>query len=337
MVYKDLLERVIRKEDLTEEEAAFIMEEIMNGLLTPAQISAFLVALRMKGESVDEITGFAKIMRRRVYTVESKHPVLVDTCGTGGDGAKTFNISTIAAFVVAGAGIPVVKHGNVAVSSLCGSADLLKGLGVKVDADRSFMEKALNEIGICFLFAPLYHHAMKHAALPRKEIGVRTVFNILGPLANPAKAQAQLLGVYKKELTEVMAHVLLKLGTKQAFVVHGKDGLDEVSTTGKTYVTHLKNGKIESFVITPEWLKVQKSSLDALKGGNLETNLKITRSILEGKKGPQRDIVLVNAAFAIMAGKGAPDLEKALKKAVESIDSGKAAQKLRALVEYTTV
>lgn len=335
MIFKDVLEKVIQHHSLSLEESTLLMEEVMSGRLTPSQIAAFFVALRMKGETIDELAGFASVMRRWVRVIQTHHPMIVDTCGTGGDGAKTFNISTLSALVVAGAGIPVAKHGNAAVSSQCGSADLLKGLGVKVDADRSIMEKALNEIGLCFLFAPIFHHAMKHAATPRREIGVRTAFNILGPLTNPARAKAQVIGVFKKELTELLAQVLLKLGLKQGFVVHGEDGLDEVTTTGKTFVSQLKDGAVTSFIFNPESLGLSKALPSDLKGGDVHRNIEIARDVLEGEKGAPRDVVLLNAAFAIVAGEGASDFAQGLKKAQNSIDSGHAQKKLDQLIEYT--
>lgn len=335
MVLKDLLERIIQRQDLSQAEASLLMEEIVEGRLTSAQIAAFLVALRMKGESADEIAGLASVMRQKVERVASKHEHLVDTCGTGGDGGKTFNVSTLAALVTAGAGVPVAKHGNVAVSSRCGSADLLKGLGVNVEADRSVMERALNETGICFLYAPRFHPAMKHVAGPRKEIGVRTIFNILGPLTNPAGAKAQVIGVFRKDLVELLARVLLKLGSRHAFVVHGEDGLDEVTTTTETSVTQLKEGKVSSFCFVPEELGLKRCLSCDIQGGDLSVNLKIAKSVLAGEKGPCRDIVVLNAAFAIVAGSGAPSLGEGLKKAENAIDSGAADQKLKALIEYT--
>jgi len=335
MNLKDLLEKIVQKNNLTQDEASALMEEIMSGNLTPAQVAAFLVALRVKGETVDEVTGFAKIMRKKVQSFSSKHSFVLDTCGTGGDGAKTFNISTTAAFVISAAGVPVAKHGNSAVSSQCGSADILKGLGVKIDVDKSVMEKALNEIGICFLFAPFFHPAMKHASAPRKEIGIRTVFNILGPLTNPAGAQAQIMGVFKKDLTDLMARVLSNLGTQHAFVVHGEDGLDEITITGKTYVSEVKNGKVTSFEFSPEKLGIQLSSAQSIQGGDLAFNIDITRSILFGKKGPQRDIVLLNAAFGLLAAHAARDLLEAFKKASDAVDSGKALKKMHELIDLT--
>ncbi|MBI1884448.1 MAG: anthranilate phosphoribosyltransferase [Chlamydiae bacterium] len=334
-MFKDALEKVIQRENLSAKEASFLMEEIMMGHLTPAQMGALLVALRMKGETVEEIAGFATVMRKMVREIHTHHPIVVDTCGTGGDGLKTFNISTTAAFVVAGAGVPVAKHGNVAVSSACGSADLLKGLGIKIDADRSLMEKALNDLGICFLFAPLFHHAMKHVATPRRELGIRTVFNILGPLTNPARAKAQVLGVSRKDLVSTLAQVLMKLGSEQAFVVYGEDGSDEVTTTSLTHVAQLKEGHVRYFEFNPEELGIARASLSDLQGGDLQTNVKISQNILEGQKGPPRDVVLVNAAFAILAGNGALDLKEAFQKAQEAIDSGKAKQKLEELAKYT--
>ncbi|MBI1871413.1 MAG: anthranilate phosphoribosyltransferase [Chlamydiae bacterium] len=334
-MFKEILERVIQKENLSQEEAALLMEEIMTGKLTSVQVAALLVAFRMKGETVDELTGFATVMRQKVRPMDSHHSWVVDTCGTGGDGGKTFNISTTAAFVAAGVGVPIAKHGNAAISSQCGSADLLKGLGVRIDADFSRMKEALEKIGICFLFAPLFHPSMIQVSLPRKEIGVRSVFNLLGPLTNPVGAKAQVLGVFKKEWVRPLAQVLMKLGSLEAFVVHGEDGLDEVTTTGPTWISHLKDGQMDSYFFNPESLGFQRSNSADLRGGDLDKNIGITRNILDGKKGPQRDIVILNAAFAVLAGRRALSLEEALQKSQEAIDSGKAMEKLNQLIELT--
>jgi anthranilate phosphoribosyltransferase len=332
---REAISKVIEQKDLIEESARGVMNEIMSGEATPAQIASFLTALRLKGETVEEITGFAKVMREKVTRVKVEEEVIVDTCGTGGDGTHTFNISTIAAFVVAGAGLIVAKHGNRSVSSKCGSADLLEALGVKIDADVKKVERCFKEIGMGFLFAPLLHGAMKYAIGPRREIGIRTVFNILGPLTNPAGAKAQVLGVYAPELTETLAGVLRNLGSKHAFLVHGLDGLDEITLTGRTKVSELKEGEITNYFISPEDFGMKTCEIEDLKGGTVEENVGIALDILKGEKGPKRDIVLLNAACAIVAGGKAKDLAEGIKKAAESIDSGKAREKLELLKKYT--
>lgn len=329
------LKKVVNNIDLTRYEATQTMEEIMSGNATPAQIGAFITALRMKGETVDEITGCASVMRKKAKKISSQHPITVDTCGTGGDRSGTFNISTVSAFVVAGAGIPVAKHGNRSVSSKCGSADLLMELGVNINASVEIVEKCLNDIGIAFMFAPLFHGAMKHAIGPRREIGIRTVFNILGPITNPAGALAQVIGVYDKDLTELLANVLCNLGSIRAFVVHGKDGLDEITTTDVTWVSEIKDGKVISYKIIPEDFGINRAKSSDLLGESAGYNAEIAQKILGGEKGPIRDIVLLNAAYAIVAGAGAYDIPGGIKKAAESIDSGKAREKLEKLVEAT--
>ncbi|HHP50313.1 MAG TPA: anthranilate phosphoribosyltransferase [Moorella mulderi] len=332
---KPFLGRLVEGEHLEEREAQEAMEIIMAGEATPAQIAAFLTALRFKGETVEEITGLARAMRRRAVALAPVPPLLVDTCGTGGDGRHTFNISTIAAFVVAGAGVPVAKHGNRSVSSRCGSADVLEALGVKVDLSPQEAARCLNELGITFLFAPIYHQAMKHAAGPRKEIGFRTVFNILGPLANPAGAPCQLVGVYRQDLTEKMAGVLARLGCRRAFVVHGLDGLDEVTTTAPTRITLLDQGQISSYTFYPEEVGLPRARLEDLVGGTAEENARIALALLQGEGGPKRDIVLLNAAFALLAAGAAASLNEALEKARYSLDSGAALNKLQQLVEFS--
>lgn len=333
---KELISKVIEKEDLTEEEATAVMNEIMEGEATPAQIAAFLTALRLKGESVEEITGFARVMREKATRVRVKEKTVVDTCGTGGDGTHTFNISTVAAFVVAGAGLVVAKHGNRSVSSKCGSADLLEALGVKIDADLGKVEECLKEVGIGFLFAPLLHGAMKYAIGPRREIGVRTVFNILGPLTNPAGANAQVLGVYAPELTETLSGVLRNLGSEHAFLVHGSDGLDEITLTGKTKVSELKEGEIANYFISPEDFGMRACEAEDLKGGTVQENAGIALDILKGKEGPKREVVLLNAASAIVAGGEAKDLAEGIEKAAASVDFGKAQEKLELLKKCTS-
>jgi anthranilate phosphoribosyltransferase len=327
--------KLIEQQDLTEEEAAQVMRQIMEGGATPAQIAAFLIALRIKGETIEEITGCARVMREKATHIRAPYPNMIDTCGTGGDGSQTFNISTTAAFVVAGAGVPVAKHGNRAMSSRCGSADLLQALGVAIELSPERAEACLAEVGITFLFAPLFHSAMKYALGPRREIGVRTIFNILGPLTNPAGAKQQILGVSRKELTEPMARVLGKLGSTRALVVHGSDGLDEITTTGDTHITALDEGKISSYTIGPEQFGLRRTPLGAFAGGDAQENAAITLAVLEGKPGPQRDVVLLNAAAALTVAGTAADLTVGLQLAAHAIDSGAALEKLRRLQRFT--
>lgn len=332
---QEYLHKVVSGYSLTEAEAEAAMGIIMSGEATPAQIAAFLTALRLKGETVEEITGFARTMRRLAEPLNSRHRVLVDTCGTGGDGRHTFNISTAAAFVVAGAGIPVAKHGNRSVSSRAGSADVLEALGVRVDLPPSAVAACLERVGIAFLFAPAFHKAMRHAAAPRREIGIRTVFNLLGPLTNPAGAPYQLVGVYAPELTETMATVLGRLGCRRAFVVHGSDGLDEVTITGPTKVTRLENGSVETFIFYPEEVGIKSAKLQDLSGGTAADNAGIIKEVLEGRPGPAREVVLLNAAFALLAAGVVASVQEGMKMAAESIDSGAASGKLAALASFS--
>lgn len=332
---KEALAKVIQKMDLEESEMVQTMTEVMEGRTTPAQLGAFLAALRMKGETVDEVTGAARIMRQKATRVDARSPVIVDTCGTGGDGRKTFNISTTAAFVVAAAGLTVAKHGNRSVSSSCGSADVLESLGVNIDAPPLVVEECLQQIGIGFLFAPKLHGAMKHAIGARREIGVRTIFNLLGPLTNPAGATAQLLGVYDPKLTEMFAGVLRNLGTKRAFIVHGSDGLDEATIAGETRVTELKDGSITTYNLDPLEFFGETFGGEELTGGDPAENAQITREILEGKDGPRRKIVVLNAALAIMAGGKAETVREGMRVAEDCLDSGAARKKLQALIDLT--
>jgi anthranilate phosphoribosyltransferase len=288
----------------------------------------------LKGETVHEIAGMAQVMREKSVPVKVKGP-LVDTCGTGGDGTKTFNISTTAAFVVAGAGVKVAKHGNRGMSSGCGSADVLDALGVKYDIDAAGVERCLDEIGIGFMFAPRFHPAMKFAVNPRKEIGIRTVFNILGPMTNPARAQSQLLGVFDDNLALTMAEVLGLLGCGHALVVHGEDGMDEITLGGKTTVCELKNGKVVRYYIEPDEFGFSRASINQLRGGTPQENADILRRVLGGEKGPYRDITLLNAAAALVAADLAKDLKKGVKLASDSIDSGSAMKKLEGLAKLT--
>lgn len=331
----EAIKRVVEKQDLTQEEAQQTMEEIMGGEATPAQIAALITALRMKGETVEEITGFAETMRAFATKIKPKTTGTVDTCGTGGDASNTFNISTTAAFVVAGAGTPVAKHGNRSVSSQCGSADVLEALGVKIDLEPGKVAQCIDEVGIGFLFAPSFHPAMRFAAPVRKEIGIRTVFNILGPLTNPAGATAQVLGVYDPDLRETMARVLDKLGVKRALVVHGAGGLDELSLVGESLISELKENRVSSYSIGPADFGFQEASLEQLRGGSKEENASILRAVLSGKRGPQRDIVLLNAAAALVASGKAVDLKRGIEVAAQSVDSGAAKEKLEALIEFS--
>ena len=332
---KEAIAKVVNREDLNEPQMMEVMDEVMEGKATPAQIAAFMTGLRIKGETVDEVTGAARIMRRKATRIDARSPIIVDTCGTGGDGMKTFNISTTAAFVVAAAGLTVAKHGNRAVSSGCGSADVLEALGVKIDAQPEIVEECIHQIGIGFLFAPKLHGAMKYAIGPRREIGIRTIFNMLGPLTNPAGATSQLIGVYDPRLTEMFAGVLKNLGTKTAFVVHGSDGLDEATVTGKTRVTELKNGLINTYDIDPTSFFGDIFPGMALLGGDASVNAEITKSVLTGSSGACRNIVVLNAALAIMAGEKAGTIKDGIKIAQECIDSGAAIKKLQALIELS--
>jgi anthranilate phosphoribosyltransferase len=330
------ISKVSKRQDLTQQEAEAAMDMIMLGEATPAQIGGYLMALRVKGETVDEITGSARSMRRAANHPPLAVDNLIDTCGTGGDGAGSFNISTTVAFVVAGAGLPVAKHGNRAASSKSGSADVLAALGVNINLTPERVAEAIERLGIGFLFAPTFHPAMRHAIQPRRELGVRTIFNILGPLTNPAGARRQLLGVFSPELTETLALVLCELGGEAAFVVHGAGGLDELTTAGPNRVSQLHAGAVTSYVIDPQALGFDPADPEALRGGDPQFNAEITRSVLQGKQnGAARDVVLLNAAAALVAGGKAQGLAQAVPIAAESIDSGAAAAKLAALVEFS--
>ena len=341
--------KVVNKEDLSQMEMETVMNEIMSGEATPAQIGAFITALRMKGETVDEIVGAARVMREKATKIDVidtslsldrdeiniDAETILDTCGTGGDGTNTFNVSTATAFVAAGGGVRVAKHGKRAVSSRCGSADVLENLGVKLDITPQDVERCLREIGIGFLFAPLFHGAMKYAAGPRKEIGLRTIFNVLGPLTNPAGATAQVLGVYSPDLTEKMAQVLGKLGSKEAFVVCGEGIFDEISICSPTRISHLKDGEVHSYRITPEDYGFQRAMIDAIKGGDAQENAWIIRNILDGQEGARKDMVLLNAAAAFVAAGLDQDLKAGIERARDVIDSGKAKHKLEQLIKFT--
>jgi anthranilate phosphoribosyltransferase len=331
---KELIGKLVEGMDLTIEESNEAMKDIMTGVATEAQIGAFLTALRMKGETMDEIAACAGVMRdfaeRITPSVRGK---MVDTCGTGGDKIKTFNISTIAAFAAAGAGVPIAKHGNRSVTSKAGSADLLEALGVKIDSSPNVVRRCIEKAGIGFMFAPVFHKAMKYAIKPRKEIGIRTVFNLLGPLTNPANAQAQLLGVFNASLTPKIAGALRNLGVERALVVHGLDGLDEISTLGSTQISELKDGEIRTYRIKPEELGLRRASIGDLAGGDAEYNAKLTVSLLKnGEKGPKMDVVKLNAGAAIYIGGKADTIQEGMELAEDSIDSGKAYLKLAMLV-----
>ncbi len=328
---REAIQALVSGKSLTMDEASQVMNEIMEGQVTPAQFGAFVTALRIKGETVEEIAGLAKVMRAKAIPVTVSGPV-VDTCGTGGDGSSTFNISTTAAFVVAGAGLKVAKHGNRAMSSHCGSADVLEALGVKLELTAAQVQKCLEEVGFGFMFAQVFHPAMKYAGAPRREIGIRTVFNILGPLTNPAGARAQVLGVADGTLLEKMASVLKSLGSQHALVVHGEDGLDEITLTGKTQVCELNKGSIRSYSISPEEFGFSRTSPDSLKGGTAEENAAILRSVLGGEHGPRRDVVLMNAAAALMAGDRVTSLQEGIDLAREALDSGRALSKLEQFI-----
>ena len=327
---REAIEKLIRGADLTQEEAAQVMEEIMTGEATPAQFGAFVIGLRLKGETVDEMTGLAAVMRDKSLKVDFSGPS-VDTCGTGGDDLGTFNISTVAAFVVAGAGIAVAKHGNRAMTSKSGSADVLEKQGIKIDLGPEGVKQCMEEVGIGFMFAPRFHPAMKFAVQPRREIGVRTVFNILGPLTNPAGAEAQVLGVPTDSVGEKMVQVLQRLGSERAIVVHAEDGLDEISLNSNTSVWELKDRSIKHYTIGPDDLGLAPASLQSLAGGSVEENADTMTEVLNGASGPRRDVVLANAAGGIVAGGKAADLREGVQVAQESIDSGRALEKLELL------
>ena len=334
-MFRDSLRQIVQRQNLTEEETSELMAEIFSGTLSDTLIGAFMAALATKGETFEELAGAAKAMRRKAARIQAGGGLVVDTCGTGGDGTGTFNISTVTAFVVAGCGVTVAKHGNRSVSSRCGSADLIEALGVDLAASPDLVEEAVREIGIGFLFAPLYHGAMKHAAGARKELGLRSIFNMLGPLTNPAGAGAQLLGVYAPQLTEMFAEALRLLGSKRAFIVHGHDGLDEISACAPTRVTELRDGLIRTYDITPEQLLGHRADPAEMAGGDPPHNAALARRILAGEPGGAREVVLLNAAAALAAAGKAERLEDGLRLAAQSIDSGAARQKLDRLVEFT--
>jgi anthranilate phosphoribosyltransferase len=331
-VIQQALPRLLDGQALSRAEMYAVMSEIADGAATPAQVGAFLAALRLKGETVDEIAGAAEVMRARAERVQVAAPVFVDTCGTGGDNRNTFNISTTAAFVVAGAGVTVAKHGNRAVSSRAGSADVLAALGVDVDAPRAVVERAIAEVGIGFLFAPRLHPAFKAVAGIRRELAVRTIFNLLGPLANPAGARHQVLGVYEPRWVPIIGGVLASLGAVHAFVVHG-DGLDEISVTGMTHVAEVFDGAVERYCVLPEDMGLPRHAESEIAGGDAARNADILRAVLTGQPGAPRDAALANAAAALVCAGAAPDLKAGVRLGAEAIDQGAAAEKLRRLVE----
>jgi anthranilate phosphoribosyltransferase len=332
---KDALVKLASAQALTADEAASAMGEIMDGTATPAQIAAFLTALKMKGETVEEITGCARAMRQRSVKIDPGPGVVLDTCGTGGDGLGTFNISTVAAFVVAACGVRVAKHGNRAASSKCGSADLLEALGVKLENPKEKLEKILREVGFVYLHAPSFHPAMKHAAPVRKELGFRTIFNLLGPLCNPAGANVQVIGVFAATLARPLAQVLRELGTTRAFTFHGHGGLDELSTTGWNTAVDMNAGKLMDVSIGPETVGVPVAKPADLLGGLVEENVKIAKEVLAGKKGPKRDIVVLNAAVALVAAGAAKNPKDGADKASEALESGAAQAKLDQFIAAT--
>jgi len=332
---KEAIAKAVERIDLTETEAESVMREIMEGIATPAQIAALMTALRMKGETVAEITGAARVMREKAVRIHVNDPNVVDTCGTGGDQRGTFNISTTAAFVVAGAGVTVAKHGNRAVSSPCGSADVLKALGLRIDLPPNRVAAIINQIGIGFLFAPLFHGAMKHAAVPRQETGLRSFFNLLGPLTNPAGASIQVLGVFAAHFTEPMAQTLLNLGGRRCFVVYGMDGLDEMTINGPSRISEGSDGRVSTYSLDAKALGLNEGPSAALMGGDAETNAAITLAILSGERGPRRDVVLMNAALALVASDRAKTLFDGVALAAEAIDSGRARRKMEQLRDLT--
>jgi anthranilate phosphoribosyltransferase len=342
-IIAETVRALVDRKDLSRIEAAAAMEAIMSGAATNAQIAAFLTALRMKGETVEELIGFAQVMRQKAVKVRTRasevvgatgtdREMLIDTAGTGGDASGTFNVSTATAFVVAGAGVKVAKHGNRSVSSLCGSADVVETLGINIELSAAKVAHCVDEVGIGFLYAPLLHTAMKHVMAARREMGIRTVFNMLGPLTNPAGANAQVIGVYSDALTEQLARALAELGTLRAFVVHGDDGLDEISNTGPSHISEVHEGVVRSSTVRPEDFGLPRASLHDLRGGDREENAAIVRQVLAAEAGPRRDIVLMNAAAALVVGGKAHDFKEGVTLAAQSIDSGAAAAKLAGLI-----
>jgi len=331
-VFASLIEKLQRRQDLTQEEAAGAMDAIMEGRAQPAQIAGFLIGLSMKGERPAEIVGLAQTMRARATKLSRTHAPVFDTCGTGGDRAHTFNVSTVAALVLAACGVMVAKHGNRSVSSQCGSADLFEALGVRVSAEPDTVERCLDHVGMAFFFAPTFHPSMRHAAPTRKDLGVRTAFNLLGPLTNPAGASRQLVGVPRPELTELVARSLALLGSERAWVVHGADGLDEISTTGYTKVSECRDGTVNTFYVHPADFGLAKSSSSQLRGGDAAANAAIARRVLGGEPGAARDIVLLNAAASLLIADRVATIAEGIGQAAAVLDNGKAAEALDRLI-----
>ncbi|MFA6635909.1 MAG: anthranilate phosphoribosyltransferase [Candidatus Omnitrophota bacterium] len=335
MDIRSKIKKVVKKKDLSGAEMEQVFECIMTGHITPSQIASFLTALRLKGETAEEITAAARVMRRKSVKIKVREKNVIDTCGTGGVGKDTFNFSTASAFVAAGCGVKVAKHGNRSASGKCGSADVLEELGVRLEVTPSLTAKCIDDIGIGFLYAPIFHLSMKYAIGPRKEIGIRTIFNLLGPLCNPAFPKYQVVAVYDAGLTALIAEVLRNLGTSRAFVVHGEDGIDEVTITGKTLISELSEGKIKTCRVDPSDFGFKKRASKSIAGGSPKTNAGIMRAVLSGERGPIRDMTLMNSAVALVAARETNVFREAVKMAEESIDSGKALEKLRLLCEMT--
>jgi anthranilate phosphoribosyltransferase len=335
MTFTANLNTIIGGHNLTQDQMASMLTDIFSGSITEAQIGAFMAALATKGETFEELAGAARAMRRKAVRIQTLSRKVIDTCGTGGDSSGSFNISTTTAFVVAGAGVTVAKHGNRSISSKCGSADVLEALGVNLNIDPEIVEEAINEIGIGFMFAPMYHGSMKYAGKARQDCGIRSIFNMLGPLTNPAAASCQILGVYAPGLTEMFARALKLLGVERAFVVHGHDGMDEITTTDLTRISELCDNTIKSYDLDPLNYFENYADPSDLKGGDVQTNAAITRDILSGKKGPGQDIVLLNSGVGLVAAGLAKTIEEGISLARKAIESGKALEKLELLAQYT--
>lgn len=330
-----LTQKLISGEELEPSEIEQAAEEMMEGIATPVQVASFLTALHMRGERLEDVAAFAQVLRRHAVPFHRQPGIVLDTCGTGGDHSGTFNISTAAAIVAASAGVRVAKHGNRSMTSRCGSVDVLQQLGVNIDCDNALMERALDQIGICFLFAQKYHHSMRHVAHVRRELGFRTVFNLLGPLANPAGASHQLMGVFRRDLVEVIAKVLARLGTSRALVVHGDDGLDEITTTSASYVAEVNGGRVRTYVIAPQDFGLEPASITDIVGGDATRNAEIIEQVFAGEPGPYADIVVFNAGAAIYTAEKADSIAQGIAFAREAIASGDAREKLNELRDYT--
>jgi anthranilate phosphoribosyltransferase len=346
MTITEAIRQIVDRRSLSVAEAEAVLDQIMTGQCSDAQIAALLTALRMKGETVDEIIGFARVMRRRAAPVRphsvvsselagTEREALIDTCGTGGDVSGSFNVSTATAFVVAGCGVRVAKHGNRSVSSQCGSADVVEALGVRIELAPERIAACIDEVGIGFLHAPLLHEAMKFVALARRQMGIRTIFNLLGPLTNPAGANTQVIGVYAAPLTEMLAEALRALGSERALVVHGSDGLDEISISAESKVTELTNGELRTYTVTPEDFGLRRAPLEAIRGGDARQNSAMILEVLNGVRSPRRDIVLLNAAAALVASSRVSDFTEGVGLAAAAIDNGAARAKLERLIEFT--